>query len=282
MNKEYFQKYGSGGSLHYKESLWDYTVEPYNLLSVIENGSNIEITSVFDIGAADGTWLNYVSTYRNSIYVGGIEIYKPIINHPFVTNDSILDYKFNRKWDVIYLNGLQYFNIEQVQKILSKVKSKCKFLALAFETWPKVNEEKYAKTILDRESWLSVLYDEGWHLQSYVDPAFVFVYSKEKRYKALQIDWDSIPAYVGRIHIDKKVAVTNSVKFTYYSKKGKHVVKISGATDQQLVNLTPYIANFTSMDSDISVVTSGRKIWHFIPGWCNTPEGNLTFIYLPL
>jgi hypothetical protein len=272
MDKEYFNNY-SGMGEKFEDSWTDYTISPIKLMRIFDK-LKFYVNSVFDIGAADGSWLRMLTDRHPDMDVGGIEIYKPIINHPQVEHADIVEYSFNRKWDVVLFNGLAYISPKEVSALLKKLHSICKYFVVSFECWDSIRfgypsnelpEKIYEKTLRPYTWWLKFFNYHKYDIV-YYDAVALFLSPVKTRSK-LNIEADR--KFIKKIKYDPSgVTINRSIRIDWV----KGHLKIHNAKKEDLIQIGYFLNSLTYR----SARAEGKHLY-FVPGWINLMNGTLSY-----
>lgn len=273
MDEQYFKNY-AGQDISY-ENMWEeFSLKPKTFMRVFDI-LKYYVKSVFDVGAASGVWLETLHDFYPEVKVAGIEIYKPIIKSDLVKQGDIRTYKFDRKWDVIYFNGLAYIEENQLAKILKKIHDNCNYFVARFEYWdslrysfPKGKMSKiYEKNLKIYQWWLEyfcncnflpVYYKDCWILKSVPKVNTKFqLQNARKFYEKIE-------------YRDKnRLFIDNRIIFKYDG----FCLRIYGAKAYELPTLVR-VANLFAYSKLVAVGNYNT----FVPGWNNMFNGNLELI----
>lgn len=264
--KEYFENYSN--STDYESTWEDLTFHPSDLLDVLWSLHEYSPRSIFDVGAADGSWLHAAKSVVPGLDIGGIEIYSDIIKEPVIQGD-INTYEFDRHWDIVYLNSLAYLSLQEVKDFLAKVKF-AQYVVVAFERADTITPIKgivYEKTLLPYMSWINLFYVCGYEVCFHYDPAFVLRPISKPKLPSLR----QRPSFLSKLQIhDHKTMQVGKIMIH----RSRNTFFVENAKPRDLIQLTYFFNTFQNYSA---IFTRGTTYTEYVPGWENMGSGDLLF-----
>jgi hypothetical protein len=273
---DYFKNYAGEGK-SYAANWRGHTFNPKSFIRKLKE-LNVKYETVFDVGAADGSWLKAIWPHAN--LVQGIEIYKSIIPREYLKKRIILagdikSYDFDRHWDVIHFNGMSHLEEGSVLPVIEKILRSCSVFVMYANFWDRHTrvgkkdiDLKYENTLRFYKWWLESINIAGGKVIHFYDGAFFIV----KGAQTPRLDY-SASYYSNMEPVGKNALRFGDVTVSY---KGRDIVVSKNARERDLIQLT-FLLSVLEVDSQVKRIRTEDKRNNFVPGWTNTDSGELDF-----
>lgn len=268
IDQKYFDNYGGLETSKPYNKIWsNHTINISKIFRYFKK-LNLNVTSFFDIGAADGSLINEISKY---IPARGLEIFENIVPNEmrkFIDIGNACDYNYSYS-DVMCLNGYAYYTEKELEKLFTNLP--CKYIictGLDFDLihfyYPKgILPNKIYEINLKPYSWWIKFFDRIGFRIIINDDFYILEKGKNISFKKIK-DYFNIKYY-------KEHIMFNDVKLYYNERK----IIIENASEKDLVQLTYFLCGLRNN----GVTAIGN--YNFVPGWANTLKGNLNYIFPP-
>jgi len=268
IDQKYFDNYGGlETSKPYNEIWKNHTINIKSMFAYFKK-LNLNITSFFDIGAADGSLITEIS---KSIPSRGVEIFEnivPLEMRKFIDISDSVQYNYPYS-DIMCLNGYSYYTPNQLDKLFNNLP--CKYIICSGQDIDLIRYS-YPKGILPKKVYEITLRPYSWWI-NFFDRIGFKILINDNFYileKGKNISFKKIKDYFN-IKYYKEHIMFNDVKLYYNGRK----IIIENASETDLVQLTYFLCGLRNN----GVTAIGN--YNFVPGWSNTIKGNLNYIFPP-